>query len=145
MRNEEQITVLMIDDDPLDRRLVKDAFRVAGQPVEFLSCNSAAQALELLGKRRKDHLPTHGCLLDINMPGISGIELLQMMKADTSYRNMPVIMFSTSDRDEDILACYDNHAAGYIRKPEQHAALQDIISNIASLWAQHTQFTPQAR
>lgn len=137
-----KLTVMMIDDDPLDCMLVKQAFTKADASIEFFSCESSEDALQSLAKHLDDGSLPHGCLLDINMPGHSGIDVLRAMKSDKRFQQIPVIMFSSSDRLEDITACYKSQAAGYIKKPEQNLALQDIISNLAGLWTRHMRFAP---
>lgn len=137
---ERPIAVMMVDDDPLDCMLVKNAFAKLDMPINLSICESGAAALELLASHANDDTLPDGFLLDINMPGMSGIDLLQTMKEDKRLRQIPVIMFSSSDRDQDIAACYDKQAAGYIKKPEQHAVLQDLVANLANLWGKHMRF-----
>lgn len=136
------LTVMMIDDDPLDCMLVEQAFTKADASIEFFHCESSSEALVALARHLDDGSLPHGCLLDINMPGQSGIDVLRAMKSDNRFRQIPVIMFSSSDRVEDITACYKSQAAGYIKKPEQNLALQDIVSNLAGLWTKHMRFAP---
>ena len=73
-------------------------------------------------------------LLDWNLPRISGSEVLRRVKQHKKLRRLPVLVFSTSEAEEDIHAAYDDHANGYITKPGSSEALAAIVDTIERFW-----------
>ena len=73
-------------------------------------------------------------MLDLNMPKLSGFELLQTIKAHEEWRKIPVIIFSTSDYEGDIERCYALGAASYIVKPLSYEKLVSMFKIIKDYW-----------
>ena len=73
-------------------------------------------------------------LLDWNLPKIDGGEVLRRIKQHPRLLRIPVLVFSSSEADEDIHAAYDNHANGYIPKPRTGEALAEIVETIERFW-----------
>ena len=73
-------------------------------------------------------------LLDWNLPKLSGAEVLRRIKQHKKLRRMPVLVFSTSEQEDDIHAAYDNYANGYITKPRDPNALANIVETIERFW-----------
>ncbi len=73
-------------------------------------------------------------VLDINMPEMNGLELLEKIKGDARLRKIPVIMLTTSDNEKDIMVSYQNQVAGYFVKPFDPEKYTEIISIINSYW-----------
>ena len=74
-------------------------------------------------------------LLDINMPMKSGLEVLKEMKADPSLRHIPVIMLTTSERNQDILVSYRDGACSFVKKPVRMDQFRQILDNFQIYWA----------
>jgi CheY-like chemotaxis protein len=102
--------ILVVDDDPGNRELLTR--RLARGGYTALAVASGEQALEVLDKRRFDLV-----LLDQMMPGKSGLEILQILKADTRLRPMPVLMLSASDNSDLMVRCILDGAEDYVAKP----------------------------
>ena len=73
-------------------------------------------------------------LLDINMPRKNGFEVLQAMKADPLLDALPVVMLTTSDREEDIVRSYTHGASSYIRKPVRLEQFIQVVKNFEAYW-----------
>lgn len=132
------LKVLIVDDDPVDRELIKRAFKDSKANVALHFCESGASALKLLQRNKggKSGFYPDACIFDINMPGLSGIELLDKIKSDPASRSLPVVMLSSSDDQKDIEASYAGNASSYVCKPDNYRELREMISAITRFWAE---------
>jgi len=73
-------------------------------------------------------------LLDINLPKMSGQEVLIFLKNDDRFKHLPVIMLTTSSSDKDIITSYKNHVNCYITKPVEVADFIKVVSKIEDFW-----------
>ncbi len=73
-------------------------------------------------------------LLDINMPKKDGFEVLKEIKEEPKFKSLPVIMFTTSQREEDIIRSYGDGACSFISKPADFADLEKLIDDLKSYW-----------
>lgn len=134
--------MLVVDDDPVDRMLLQKAFAEAQGKVDLLFEDSGMNALSYMmsvSEKSLAHVPDV-CIFDINMPGLSGIELLKRFKSHSEYRKIPVFMLSSSDDRNDIASCYELQASGYICKPNDYAVLQTMIDNLSRFWVDTLSF-----
>ena len=135
------LDVLVVDDDPLDRQLIQKAFDDAKSEIQLHFKSNGASALDyLLGRDGEVAGKPDACLFDINMPGLSGIDLLRKLKGDADLRKIPVVMLSSSDRPEDIDQCYDLQACGYVCKPSDYREMNEIVAAIANFWENTVKF-----
>lgn len=123
--------ILVVDDSPADRASIKFAFARSGYPLNLHFALSGTAALEYLRSDRE--VRPHLMLVDVKMPGFSGIELLQTVKCDPKLHQIPVFMFSGSDDNEDVNRAYSNFAAGYIRKPADADGLHEVADTVGKL------------
>jgi two-component system, chemotaxis family, response regulator Rcp1 len=141
--------ILLVEDNPADVRLMQEAFREAGggcKPgdlpkvpgdVPKLSvARNGPQALAFLRREAPYQASPRPALilLDLNLPGADGSELLAEIKKDRGLRQIPVIVFSTSTRAEDIARAYDLHANCYISKPRDLESLVEAARSIEAFW-----------
>ena len=113
------VHVLIVDDDPGDALMVYESFAQAGDDRRFHLVPDGQRALRFL-RRDGDYAdaPRPGLvLLDLNMPGLHGLEVLARIKADPVLKLIPVIVLSSSQDLADITASYARHANAYIVKP----------------------------
>jgi CheY-like chemotaxis protein len=81
-------------------------------------------------------------LLDINLPGISGIDVLNEVKSDPELKTIPVVMLTASSDDRDIAKSYASGASTFISKPVQQDDFQDVVKQFASYWTGAAKFPP---
>lgn len=122
------IEILLVEDSEPDILLTQEAFAEAGIYNQLRVARDGVEALEVL--RTPGALRPDVILLDINMPRMNGLELLNELKRDPQLMTIPVIMLTTSAAEEDILRSYQAHAASYVVKPVEfqrfYAAIQAL-------------------
>ncbi|GGK36072.1 response regulator [Deinococcus malanensis] len=104
---------LLIDDSPTDRLLAEEAFEHVGLDCSLTTVEGGRQALDHL---RSATVQPDVILLDINMPGMSGFEVLEELKRDPVFRLIPVVMLTTSSARSDVTRAYSLHASSYLVK-----------------------------
>jgi CheY-like chemotaxis protein len=130
------IDILLVDDNDDDILLLEESIK--GSPLVTLMhvVRDGDEALAYLrreGRFADVSLPGL-VLLDINMPRKNGFEVLQAMKADQNLRTIPVIMLTTSSREEDIVHSYDGGACSFICKPLNFDKLKEVVHHLAQYW-----------
>ena len=133
--------ILMVDDSAADRASVRIAFEQTGLGIDLAFAETAAQALSLL--RAGPRPPPHMMLVDIHMPGASGLDLLAMLKKDRALREIPVWMLSGTNNARDVRAAYRAHASGFLKKPDDFDGLKRIAELLGRLCIEALAF-PQA-
>lgn len=115
--NHRHVTILMIEDDMGHARLIEKNIRRAGVCNEIVHVADGTSAMEKLASG----LAADDCpllvLLDLNLPDMSGVAILERLKADSRLRRIPVIVLTTTDDAREIQRCYDLGANVYITKP----------------------------
>jgi CheY-like chemotaxis protein/DNA-binding Xre family transcriptional regulator len=129
--------ILLVEDNVEDAELTLRAFRRAGlaNPVQVVGTGRAALD-HVLGKgrpRRRRNLP-HLVLLDINLPDISGVDVLRELKAGTETRHIPVVMLTISRDDQHVIECGRLGAANYIVKPVEFGSLARVTPHLDLQW-----------
>lgn len=127
------IEVLMIEDNPGDARLAREAFRAVDSRVELTVVPDGKEALELLLSADEEHIPSL-VLLDLDLPGADGRTVLRACKSQPTLRRTPVVVFTTSDDPEDVRDIYDYHANAYMRKPRDADGFFDTIRRLDDFW-----------
>ena len=130
------IEVLLVEDSPGDVRLMHEAFRVANSRVRLNVTTDGVEALAFL--RRKGTY--YSCprpnliLMDLNLPKMSGLEVLAQIKDDPSLKSIPTILLTISDAEADIAKGYRLQANCYLRKPVQLDAFENLVKSINDFW-----------
>ena len=115
--------------NPGDARLTREAFKDGKLKNELHHVHDGEEALQFLrceGKFSQAGRPDL-ILLDLNMPGMNGIEFLGHIKTDPKLMAIPVVVLTTSDADEDILRSYSLHASAFVTKPVDFEKFIDIV------------------
>jgi CheY-like chemotaxis protein len=112
--------------------IITRAIREAAPDTEIHTADDGDAALTLLAA--PEALPDL-ILLDINMPGLSGFEVLARVKADDRLKRIPVVMLTSSDLPTDIARAYELGASGYISKPSYLHDLRAVIGNTLLYWS----------
>jgi CheY-like chemotaxis protein len=113
------IDVLLVEDDPGDVVMTREAFKDYKVANTLNVVTNGEDAIAYLRKqgRYADVATPDLVLLDLNLPRRDGREVLRDVKGDPELRRIPVVVLTTSDAEEDVLASYDLHANAYVRKP----------------------------
>ncbi len=137
--NQKPYNILMVEDEDAHAALTERAIRKAGHVNRIDIVRDGEEALDYLFHRGKysdaSQYPCPGLiLLDIKLPGIDGIEVLKQIKTHPVLKKIPVIMLTTSKREEDIAASYLNYANSYLTKPVGFKEFEAKVMQINSYW-----------
>lgn len=134
--NNKSITILLIDDDDGDARAVERAFKSSKIANPIVRAKDGIDALEILrGENGKEKLQSPYLLLvDLNMPRMDGIQLLQEIRDDKELHKVIAFMLSTSKREEDKMAAYDLNVAGYITKETAGNDFLNLVQLVDTYW-----------
>ncbi len=130
------VRILLVEDNPGDVRLAREAFLEAGTPVQLCAVSNGIEALAYLRREEgyADEARPDLILLDLNMPRMDGRQTLREIKRDPALRSIPVLILTTSQAESDITQCYDLHANCYIAKPVDLDQFLSIVRSIESFW-----------
>ena len=131
------INILLVEDNPADVRLTEEALKEAANALTRLHVAvDGAEALDFVHRRgahagapRPDLV-----LLDLNLPGVDGRQVLAEVKGDPDLRRIPVVVLTTSPSEDDILHAYDQHVNSYIRKPVDLDRFLEVLKAIDDYW-----------
>jgi two-component system response regulator len=131
--------IFLVEDNPDDEEITLRALRQSKVVNEIVVARDGVEAIEFLfceGQytgRDSSHMPSL-VLLDIKLPMMSGIEVLQRIRADPRTHLIPVVILTSSSEEEDILRSYQLGANSYVRKPVGFAGFADAISQLGLYW-----------
>lgn len=134
-------TILHVEDDPNDTLLFQHACQKAGVVFDLQAVSDGDQAIAYLRgandfcDRAKYPLPKL-ILLDLKMPRVSGFDVLAWLKDDGSFKQVPVVVLTSSNHDADVKRAYDLGAKSYLVKPVGFEALVDLVKMLPTLLAQ---------
>lgn len=131
--DEHALNILLVDDDEVDVMTVKRAFSKANIANKLYVATDGIEALRLL---RADGVPPQRrlVLLDLNMPRMSGIEVLREIRADPALQALTVIVLTTSNEDRDRVEAYRLNVAGYLLKPVTFHAFAEVMVTLNKYW-----------
>ncbi|HVH44804.1 MAG TPA: response regulator [Labilithrix sp.] len=130
--------ILLVEDNDDDAELTEIAFKRARIANKIVRARDGVEALDWLHRRgphadRREEEPAV-ILLDLNMPKMSGIDVLKAIRADERLRRLPVVVLTSSDDDRDRFSAYDNFANSYIRKPVDHEQFTEAARELGLYW-----------
>jgi two-component system, response regulator len=140
-------TILLVEDNPDDEALTLRAMRKQ-VPHPVTVARDGAEALEyLFGTGRhsgRDHsIRPLLVLLDLKLPKVNGLEVLRRIREDARTKSLPVVVFTSSTEEQDILDSYRLGANSYIRKPVDYAQFCDHLKQVMNYWLCVNQLPPQ--
>lgn len=128
-----EVDILLVEDNVADVHLVTEALREARIPHKLdLACDGEAALANLRARTIHPDL----VLLDLNLPKLSGIEVLKAIKQDPALRVISVVVLSNSTAPPDVSECYLSYANAYIRKPQGFAAYTKTMTQVGEFWFQ---------
>jgi CheY-like chemotaxis protein len=125
------MNILLIEDDNIEVMKLQRTVAKLALNHKITEAKNGEQALEIL--RSGQSLPDI-VLLDLNMPRMSGIEFLQILKEDSSLQYLPTVILTTSENRADLLECYKIGIAGYIIKPLKYEDYQNKLEKVLAYW-----------
>jgi two-component system response regulator len=127
--------ILLVEDNPDDEALTIRALRKNNILNEVTVAHDGAEALEYLFPSNGSHPLAPGLvLLDLNLPKVSGLEVLRRIQADERTNIIPLVVLTSSKLEEDIIASYRGGANGYVRKPVNSAEFAKAVSTLGMFW-----------
>jgi two-component system, response regulator len=123
--------VLYIEDDPDDIFLVQHASKRVGLRDAIVALNSGIAALEMMSSGDSEGLRqrTAMILLDLNMPGVNGFQVLDALRVQEGWSRVPVVVFTCSENPRDMKEAYERGANAYVVKPRVLDELPDLLSS----------------
>ncbi|EPE99624.1 response regulator [Rhizobium grahamii] len=130
----QEVTIVMIEDDEGHARLIEKNVRRAGVHNEIVPFTLGKSALDYILGPSRDGVVSKDryllVLLDLNLPDMSGIDILEQIKANEHTRRLPVVVLTTTDDEREIQKCYDLGANVYITKPVDYDGFATAIRNL---------------
>ena len=139
------IEILLVEDSPGDVRLTREALRDAKVQNNLHVALDGIEAMKFLGRdgAHADAPRPDLILLDLNLPRMSGREVLEQIKQNASLKSIPVVILTTSAAEEDIIRSYQLHANCYITKPVDIDDFLNAIRTIEAFWVSVVTLPPQ--
>ena len=138
-------SVLLVEDSDADYEATVRALKKSGAAPVVYRCADGDDALAFL-RRLRDRDPNavmpSVILLDLNLPGTDGREVLEQIKRDESLKHIPVVVLSTSAASSDLMFCYRRGASSYIVKPVDLAKFAAAVQTFCNYWFEAVQLPP---
>ena len=131
--------ILLVEDNTDDVELTLRAFKKTNFLNDMVVVRDGHEALDYLfatgayAARDLVVMP-HLVLLDLNLPRISGLEVLRRMRSDARTKRVPVVILTTSNEEKDVIGCYDFGANSYVRKPVDFAQFAEAVLQLGLYW-----------
>ncbi len=135
--NINSLSILLVEDNSADAHLIKEFLKEINIDTALNIARDGKEAMEFLYrhyKYNKDKRDPNFVILDLNLPKMSGREVLKEIKNDNDLKRIPVIILTTSTAEEDIKECYNNHANCYITKPLDFDEFAEAMESIKTFW-----------
>lgn len=127
-------TILLVEDNPVDLDLTLRAFRKKRFINEIQVARDGEEALAYMDRWEAGEPWPAVILLDINLPRISGLEVLRALKAHPEFRRIPVVILTSSREDRDLKEAYDLGVNSYIEKPVNFSKFMEVADQIELYW-----------
>ncbi len=137
------VNVLLVEDNPGDARLVRESFEQVAEPTTVSVMSNGEDALDYLRDTLDSHERVDLVLLDLNLPGRNGREILAEIKKDADLQMIPILILSSSRASHDLKACFRNHANAYLVKPDDFEGFVDLALAIEAFWMRTVATAPR--
>ena len=130
------ISILLVEDNPGDVRLTREALKDGKLAVNLRVAQSGEEAMTFLRREGKyaDAPRPDLILLDLNLPKKDGREVLAEVKTDGELKQIPIVILTSSEADTDIAKCYNLHANCYVTKPVDLDQFTTVVKTIEDFW-----------
>lgn len=131
--------ILLVEDNPADVKITERALRETNLSVTLILVRDGQEAVEYLLRQGRfaewaDWRAPELILLDLNLPRLTGCEVLQRIRGHDQLRPIPVVVLTTSGREEDVRGVYAAGANTYIRKPQEYKQFVEVLRTIGHYW-----------
>ncbi|MCZ4279707.1 response regulator [Kiloniella laminariae] len=127
-----EVSLLLVEDDDVDATSVERSFLKQRIGNSVLRAHDGLEAYEML--RQKKILKPFIILLDLQMPRMTGLEFLSVIRKDPEFTDSIIFVLTTSKADEDLVASYNHQVAGYFVKQEAGKNFIDVVTMLDSYW-----------
>ncbi|MBI5858718.1 MAG: response regulator [Sphingobacteriales bacterium] len=142
-----EVHILLVEDNEGDIILTTEAFKDMQLDNKISVVRDGEEALRFL-KKQDEYASADTpqlILMDINLPGIDGKQLLEIIKKDEDLKEIPVVMLTCSDADADISECYDKHVNWYITKPIDYEKYTKVMHEIEAFYVSFVPYHKTAK
>jgi CheY-like chemotaxis protein len=141
--------ILLVEDNPDDVELTRRAFTKSNVANAVVTVSDGQEALDYLFATgeyvgRDVNVIPQVVLLDLNLPKISGLDVLRRIRADERTRRLPVVVLTTSNEERDVIGSYDLGANSYVRKPVDFAQFLEAARQLGLYWLVLNESPPPA-
>jgi CheY-like chemotaxis protein len=130
--------ILLVEDSRADAKIIERALREGNIAHRLTVIPDGRHALDYLFSLREEPAGSDRepdlILLDLNLPGLNGCQVLSQIKSDPELRIIPVIILTTSQREEDVLQTYQAGANTYIPKPAEYSRYCELVATLRAYW-----------
>jgi len=132
----ERFNIILVDDDSDDRMLFEEVFSELKLKSKLLTFKNGLEAINYF--ERADTAVPHVIFLDLNMPIMGGLEVLEILRRTEKYKFVPIAIYSTSSAEKDIEETLVSGANIYITKPNDYDKLKDVMNSVLKMqWQYH--------
>jgi CheY-like chemotaxis protein len=138
--------VVYVEDEPDDAFFMRRAFEQCAPDVELHILSNGEEAIrffaETLEPKQREAARPGLVLLDLNLPGLSGLEVLLQIRSKPGLRRLPVIMYTSSNQTVDIVEAYRRGCSAYLVKPHSPERLREMVNVLTEFWIKENQYPP---
>jgi len=130
------VDILLVEDNPGDVRLTQEALNEGRIKNRLHVVYDGIEAVEFLSKtgKFKNAITPDLILLDLNLPKMNGLEVLEKIKNDPELKLIPVIVLTTSQSENDVHASYSMHVNCFVSKPVEYNSFMKVVKSIEDFW-----------
>lgn len=144
MSSADAVQILLVEDSSDDVLLTREALKRGRVANDLHVAPDGETALEYLRSQSPDRPRPDLVLLDLNLPGVDGREVLDEIKGDPALRQIPVVVLTTSAEERDVLRAYDAHVNAYVTKPLDFHDFINAVRSIEDFWLRLVRFPRNA-
>lgn len=142
--------VLLVEDSPDDLELIRIAVKEMSNPFELVAVSDGQEALDWMLSQgnhagREDQLSLALILLDLKLPVLDGLEVMQALRSHPTQQFVPVVVLTTSEMPKDIARAYECGANAYLQKPMGLSDLVGLLESIERFWLSFNVLHPAVR
>lgn len=137
MNQLDKVDIFLVEDNEDFSYLIEKAIDHIDKELSLKIVDNGLTALEVLMHYEQEGTRPRIILLDLNLPGLSGLDLLREIKGIEYLKQVPIILFTTSDNPKDVRAATEYGANAYVTKPHGYVALIDCLRSLFNFWFTH--------